>query len=145
MLMKVQDGHVVAENFNTGGPYNINRVIKKEHLIEFNGDWETDNLQQFLFIYEEDNRNQAEQGGKLTTSFSSGQTTAGNFSIGTEGNFKITYKSDDEIIYQGKLNRDVFEALNVTDLGCGLLDGWTIRNCSSPVSFTMWHKVFIGN
>jgi len=149
-FMKTQDGQVVAENFFSPVPHNISRKdIRKERWVTFNaewdGDWEIENLQQFFAVYEEDNRNTSETGGKLTTSYSSGATTAGNFSVGTEGNFKITYKSDDAIIYQGKLNRDVFEPLNITDVGCGKRGAWQLRNCSSPVKFTLWHKVFTGS
>ncbi|WP_346236038.1 hypothetical protein ABDK00_017490 [Niabella insulamsoli] len=144
--LKVQDGQVLADNFLTPGPSSISRKdIRKKRAVtfsaEWDGDWEVDNLQQFMAVYEEDNANTAEIGGKLTTTMKISDSVG----IGTEGNFKITYKSKDEIIYQGKLNRDVFEALNVTDLGCGRKGGWAIRNCSSPVRFTMWHQVYIGN
>ena len=148
--MKMQDGQVLADNFIPPVPDNISRKdIRKGNWVtfsaEWDGDWEIDNLQQFIAIYEEDNRNQGEIGGKLTTTYSSGSTTSGNWGIGTEGTFKITYKSDDAVIFQGKLNRDVFEAMNVVDQGCGLRGGWALRNCTSPVAFNMWHKVFMGN
>lgn len=147
--LKLSDFQVLADNLLTPVPYNISRPdIRNARTISFNsewdGDWETDNLQQFIAIYEEDNRNTNETFGQISSTLKLGSEGNNSVTIGPIG-YKINFKSDDAIIFQGKLNRDVFEAMNVIDQGCGIRGGWAIRNCSSPVQFTMWHKVFIGN
>lgn len=122
------------------GPHKHTRKqIRKENWIdwtaEFDMDWEENNHQLFLVIYEEDNRNQVEFNVSVSTTVIFDSSTTGTGSIGV----KITYKSDDDLIYETKLNRDVFFVLNRSSTYslCEMQDGWPKRNCYSNVEFTL--------
>ena len=115
--------------------------IRKENWVnwtrEFHSDWREDNHQIFIAIYEEDNRNTTETSATLSTTVK--DTSNPNLNLtGTVG-VKVTYKSDDGIIFQDNLHRDVFFVLNrSTNLStCGMYAGWPVRNCNADVQFTL--------
>ena len=123
-------------------PSDISRKdIRKENWVNwtrvFDDDWEIDNLQLFIGIYEEDNATDVPISGGISTKlFSSSDpstTTTGEIGV------KWVVKTNDAIIYQDILHRDVFFILNRSSnlSTCGMHAGWPIRNCNAHVEFTL--------
>ncbi|MGN6417539.1 MAG: hypothetical protein ACTHMC_08610 [Pseudobacter sp.] len=115
---------------------NISRKdIRKKRWVDVNAiwdsNWETDNPEQVFAIYEEDNE------GSRTIS---GSIQAKLLSLTIEPiGYSITVKTKDEIIRQLGWKRNSFFAFNRGGLnnGCGLLNGFTIYDCNSPVSYNL--------
>ncbi|OJV54256.1 MAG: hypothetical protein BGO31_12965 [Bacteroidetes bacterium 43-16] len=131
-------GHVNASGMVQ--PNDISRKdIRQQNWInwtrEFDPDWEADNFQMFVGIYEEDNRNDGSVAVSLSTTTKSdnGQKKTGEVGI------KWNYKTDDAVIFQDILNRDVFFVLNRSSTFsiCGNHEGWPKRNCNADVEFTL--------
>jgi len=106
--LKVADGHVKADHFIINGPESISRRdIRKENwtdwTVQWDADWEGENKEQNLAIYEEDNRNSITLSVSLSTKVKVG-TAEGTGTIGGTFNFK----SDDAIIRQQNHKYDVF-------------------------------------
>jgi hypothetical protein len=145
-FLKIVDGQVQADMFVVGDGKSISRHEIKHHILvdysrEWDGDWEENNFQQNLAIYEEDNRNTSTISGSVNTTATITATpvviTAGH-SIG----FTLNYKSDDAIIKQTNYNRDVFFILNRTNLEGEMYNGWPIRDRTALVSFTLNDRTF---
>jgi len=115
------------------------KQIRQEKWIdwtaEFDMDWEEDNHQLFLAIFEDDNRNSQEVSASVGTTIKIDSSTSITGSVGV----KMTFYSDDDLIHETKLNRDVFFVLNRSSTYsiCGNYDGWPIRNCNANVQFTL--------
>lgn len=144
-FLKVADGQVQADAFKTP-----QREVNRWHIrnkkfcaidIQWDEDWEVDNKEQNIALYEEDNRNTSTINGSVKTTlkdpFGSGSTVEGN--IG----FTMSYKSDDNIIFQTNYKHDVFFYLNRINQGSGFYNGWPIRYGSSDDSFTLNDRTYI--
>lgn len=122
------------------GPHKHTRKqIRNENWIdwtaEFDMDWEEDNHQLFLAIFEDDNRNSQEINASVGTTVKIDSSTSITGSVGV----KLTFYLDDDLIHETKLNRDVFFVLNRSSTYslCGMYDGWPKRNCYSNVEFSL--------
>ncbi len=146
-FLKILDGQVQADVYIIGDGSISRKNIRKENFVEFlnewDGDWEANNLQQNLAIYEEDNRNSSTFTGNLSTTVKV-PATAGTPEISaTRGiGFTINYKSDDALIKQTNYNRDVFFILNRTDLEGKMYKGWPVRDKNANVSFTLQDRTY---
>ncbi len=143
-FLKFADGQVQADMFVSGDKTITRSDIGKRRFVtyssEWDGDWELDNLNQNLAIYEEDNRNSVEINGSVTTTLKS---PTGNANVvGTIG-FKGTYKSDDALILQVNLTRASFFPLNRIDLEGKMQNNWPVRAKSANVSYTLQDRTFI--
>lgn len=138
--LKTVDGQVQADNFF------VLKVISRKDIndrkwvglaVEWDGEWEFDNKEQYFAIYEEDNRNQAEFTGQI-------KTTVKIDSVPIEANigFKVTYKSDDAIITQRTYSGSSFFLFNRIDLGTGFRNGWPVRDEGGSVSFTFADRIY---
>jgi hypothetical protein len=109
--------------------------IRKKRWISVNGiwdsNWETDNPEQVFAIYEEDNEGSRTLSGSI-------QVKLKALTIEPVG-YEITVQTKDDIIRQLGWKRNSFFAFNQGGLsnGCGLLNGFTVYDCSSAVSYTM--------
>lgn len=134
------DGQVQPNTFIIGDRTISRNDIKRArwvgYSLEWDGDWEFDNLQQNLAIFEEDNRNSSTFNGSLTTTITAAVTPITITSSRTIG-FTITYKSDDYLIRQSNYNRDVFFLLNRINLEGEMYKGWPVRDREGNVSFTL--------
>ncbi len=128
-------------------PNDISRKnIRKENWVnwtrELDSDWEANNHQIFIGIYEEDNRNTTELSFAVSTT-----TKKENSNLQETGTVtvKFTYKSDDPVIFQDNLNRDVFFVLNRSTQfsTCGMYEGWPKRNCNADVEFTLADRTLV--
>lgn len=144
-FLKVVDGQVqTADVFLTPNKPILRGDIRRKQWVNFSyewdGDWESSNLQQNLGIYEEDNRNTLTFTGALNTTVTVSApippATVGTTAQRTLG-FTINLKSDDELIRQSNYNRDVFFSLNRISLEGETYKGWPVRDRTGPVSFTL--------
>ncbi|MFL5811147.1 MAG: hypothetical protein ACJ749_16615 [Flavisolibacter sp.] len=146
-FLKVADGQVQADMYITGDKTISRKDIRKDNWVDFSNEWDADwelaNSQENLAIYEEDNRNSSSFSGSLNTTLkldslfgTTGSTVGG--SIG----FTINYKSDDAIIKQTNLNRDVFFILNRTNLEGEMHNNWPVRDKTANVSFTLNDRTY---
>ena len=110
--------------------------IRKKQWIQIQAiwdpNWETDNPQQVLGIYEEDNTNS-------TVTFTGSVTTkSGNNTIGPIG-FTIVGKSKDAIIRIQTMDRAYIltNAASGMDLGHGKIDNWPIWDGRLSVSYSL--------
>jgi len=109
--------------------------IRKKRWVEVNGiwdsNWETDNPEQVFAIYEEDNEGSRTLSGSI-------QAKLKTLTIEPIG-YSITVKTKDEIIRQLGWKRGSFFAYNQGGLnnGCGMLNGFTIYDCNSSVSYNL--------
>lgn len=109
--------------------------IRKKRWVDVNAiwdsNWETDNPEQVFAIYEEDNEGSRTLAGKIEAKLKT-------LSIEPIG-YSFTVKTKDEIIRQLGWKRGSFFAYNRGGLnnGCGLLNGFTIYDCNSPVSYNL--------
>lgn len=109
--------------------------IRKKRWISVNAiwdsNWETDNPEQVFAIYEEDNEGSRTLSGSI-------QAKLKMLTI-EPINYEITVKTKDDIIRQLGWKRNSFFAFNKGGLnnGCGLLNGFTVYDCSSAVTYTM--------
>lgn len=136
-FLKVADGQVQADHFIIQGRPSIGRgdIRKKNWLdwtIMWDADWEVDNLEQNLAIYEEDNRNTLTASASVATKLKVG-TSEITGTIGVSFNFK----SDDDLIRQQNHKYVTFFPLNRGYAGEPTRNGWLIYDVSSPVSFTL--------
>lgn len=140
-FLKVVDGQVQTADvmhtpYKEVSRYDIRNYNWVNVSYSWDGDWENDNLQQNLGIYEEDNRNSATFSGSLTTTVTAVLTPINVTTAGTLG-FTISFKSDDDLIRQINFNRDVFFALNRINLEGEMHNGWPVRDRTGPVSYTL--------
>lgn len=140
-FLKVVDGQVqTADLYYTPAKdisrRNIRNSIWVDASYEWDGDWELNNLQQNLAIYEEDNRNTSTFTGSLVTNVNASIPPVTVMTSRTLG-FTINYKSDDELIRQINFNRDIFFILNRTNLEGEMHNGWPVRDRNGPVSYTL--------
>jgi len=140
-FLKLADGQVQADNYLIGDRKSIKRKeINRASWVGFNlewdGDWELDNLQQNLAIYEDDNRNSGTISGTIGTTLTALVPPFTSTITGSIG-FSISYKSDDAIIKQTNYNRDVFFILNRTNLEGEIYKSWPVRDRYANVSFTL--------
>ena len=145
-FLKVVDGQVqTADVYFTStkeiNRYNIKHARSVEFSAEWDGDWESSNLQQNLGIYEEDNRNTLTFNGSLSTTVTATLTPVTVTAVRTLG-FAINYKSDDELIRQLNFNRDVFFTLNRTNLEGEMINGWPVRDRQGQVSYTLGDRTY---
>jgi hypothetical protein len=143
-FLKFADGQVQADMYVSGYITITRWHIRNDKFFAYNsewdGDWETANLNENLAIYEEDNRNQVKITGSVATTLK--ETTTSNQVVATIG-FEKTFKSDDELIRQQNLNQSSFFSLNRIDLEGETFGGWPVRDRSSQVSFTLQDRTFI--
>ncbi|MFY7900819.1 MAG: hypothetical protein ACOVNY_11590 [Chitinophagaceae bacterium] len=140
-FLQVVNGQVtLANTYFLSEQHVSRRAARKKNWVnvaqEWDGDWELDNHQQNLGIYEEDNRNTTTFNGTLTTSVTipiPPITTQASRSIG----FSIVFNSDDALIRQINLNRDVFFGLNRINLEGEMRNGWPVRDKNGQVSYTL--------
>lgn len=145
--LKLADGHVQPDGYIVGDQKSISRKdIRRENWVnyaaEWDGDWEIDNHQQNLAIWEEDNRNSSTINGSLSTTVKVTVPDVGEVSRTSTIGFTITYKSDDYIIKQINYNRDVFFVLNRTNLEGEMYKGWPVRDRNTAVSFTLNDRTY---
>lgn len=141
-FLQVNDGQVQANVFIIGDRTISRKSIRKKRWVdysaEWDGDWEVNNLQQNLAIYEEDNRNSSTFSAQVTTTLTwppaGGQP---GVTVAAPIGFTINYKSDDYIIRQSNYNRDVFFPLNRINLEGEMYNGWPVRDKTGNVSFTL--------
>lgn len=149
-FLKVVDGQVQTADvyFTPDKPISRGDIRKKQWVdfsYEWDGDWELSNLQQNLAIYEEDNRNTITYTGALNTTVTVSvpipPATVGT-TVERRLGFTINFKSDDPLIRQSNYNRDVFFALNRTNLEGEMYNGWPVRDRTGPVSFTLNDRTY---
>lgn len=140
--LKLSDGRATGDVGAVG-----ERSISRWHIThskfhDFNtlwdGDWELDNREQNIALYERDNRNEQTFKGTLKTTLSTGIPAAPK-ADGDIG-FEFKFKSDDAIIFNTNLKQDVFFVLNRLDLEGGfypIQQGWPIRRILSEDSYTL--------
>ncbi len=143
-FLKFVDGQVQPDVYVSGTKTITRSEIGKHRFVtyssEWDGDWPLDNLNQNLAIFEEDNRNEVEVSGSITTTL---KTMSGNATVvGTIG-FKKTFKSDDELILQVNVTRASFFPLNRTDLEDEMQNNWPVRAKSADVSYTLQDRTYI--
>ena len=145
-FLKVLDGQVQADMYVTGDKTISRKDIRKENWVDFSNEWDTDwelaNSQENLAIYEEDNRNSSTINGSLTTTLKLDSLLGTGATVAGVIGFTITYKSDDAIIKQTNLNRDVFFILNRTNLEGEMHNNWPVRDKSANVSFTLNDRTY---
>lgn len=149
--LKFVDGQVQADMYIVGDNTISRYAIRKKRWVDFShewdGDWETDNLQQNLAIYEEDNRNSSTFNASVTTTLTVPPVTTTPTAPGSTTQapigFTINFKSDDYLIKQTNLNRDVFFVLNRTNLEGEMHNGWPVRDKNANVSFTLNDRTYI--
>lgn len=144
--LKVDDGQVLLADMYFTSIKEVSRGdIRKSHWVnvsyEWDGDWEQDNLQQNLAIYEEDNRNNSTFNGSLSTTITAALTPVTVTAARSVG-FSISFKSDDDLIRQINYNRDVFFILNRTNLEGEMKDGWPVRDKNGTVSYTLNDRTY---
>jgi hypothetical protein len=138
--LKLADGQVQADNFLVDGPPISRKNIRQHNWIEWalqwDGDWEADNKEQFFAIYEDDNRNTSTLTASLKTTLKFDSILTGEGTIGVS----LIYKSDDAIIRQTNLKYSSFFALNRVDLEGEMHNGWPVYDKNGSVSYTLWDK-----
>ena len=107
---------------------------------EWDGDWELDNLNQNLAIFEEDNQNQVEVSGSVTTTL---KDPSGNATVVGTISFKKIFKSDDALIRQVNMTRASFFPLNRVDLEDEMQNNWPVRDKGADVSYTLQDRTYI--
>lgn len=138
-FLKLADGQVQADMFIVDGPYKIERSDIRnggtwiDWTSVWDNDWETQNLEQNLAIYEEDNRNALTLTGTLKTTVKINSLISGEGSIG----FSFSFKSDDAVVFQTNYKHDAFFAMNRFNQEGEMRNGWPVRNRSGSVSFTL--------
>jgi hypothetical protein len=109
--------------------------IRKERWLEVNAiwdsNWEPDNPEQVFAIYEEDNEGSRKLSGSI-------EARLKIFTI-EPISYEFTVQTKDDIIRQLGWKRNSFFAFNQGGLnnGCGLMNGFTVYDCRSAVSYTM--------
>ncbi len=143
--LKVIDGQVqaTADIFLVNGLNSIGRGdIRNSRWVNWtavwDADWQQDNLEQNLAIYEDDNANSSTLNVSVTTTVSVG----GQKQTGTVGG-SITYKSLDDIIRQNDHKYASFFPLNRGESGEPTYGGWLVFDNYSTVSFTLPDKLLI--
>jgi hypothetical protein len=142
-FLKVADGQVQADVFIIGDNMSISRrsIFNKVFVTydtEWDGDWESSNLEQNLAIFENDTRGDLELSGEISTKLKLGLF---DFTIKPIA-YKITLKSEDPIQKQTNYKHDVFFTLNRTNIENMLIDGWPVRDKNARVSFTLMDRTF---
>lgn len=125
------------------GPYNIIRGdIRNKRWVDWtvtwDGDWEQENKEQNLAIYEDDTRNTQ----SLSLSLSTKVKIFGKEVTGTVGG-TLTFKSDDAIIRQNNHKWDTFFPTNRGIPGDPIRNGWLIYDNNGSVSFTLPDRTLI--
>lgn len=142
-FLKFADGQVQADMFVSGDQTITRWHVRNRRFFAYNsewdGDWESANLNQNLAIFEEDNRNQLKISGSLATTV---KDKAGNQVVGTIG-FERVFRSDDALIRQQNLNQASFFLLNRVDREGESFSNWPVRDRSSNVSFTLKDRTYI--
>jgi hypothetical protein len=144
--LKFADGQVQAETSYLAGDREIGRGDIRNrrfvnYSVEWDFDWEPDNLQQNLAIFEDDNRNESSFNGSLTTTASATLPPV-TATVSRVFGFTINFKSDDHLIKQMNYNRDVFFILNRQDLEGEMYNGWPVRDRGANVSFTLNDRLY---
>ncbi|MBX9783302.1 MAG: hypothetical protein K2X48_08420 [Chitinophagaceae bacterium] len=141
--LKLADGQVQADVLMVNGkPEHTRGDIRKKRWLEWSAawdeDWEVNNFEQFLAIYEDDNANSGSLNFSLKTTASVVVPGTPPVTIGAERNIGgvINYKSNDAIIKQTVYKHDVFFPLNRTDLEGEWRNSWPVRDKNGGVSFT---------
>lgn len=143
-FLKFADGHIVPDVFVSGTKTITRSEIGKHRFVDYSsawdGDWELDNFNQNIAIFEEDNRNQVEISGSVVTTLkdASGNATV----VGTIG-FKKIFKSDDALIRQVNMTRASFFPLNRVDLEGEMQNNWPVRDKNANVSYTLQDRTYI--
>jgi len=142
--LKQVDGQVqAADVFVINGNPSISRWhIHNKKWVDFtatwDADWEQDNLEQNLAIYEDDNANTSSLSLSLMTTISIG----GQKQTGTIGG-TLLYKSLDDIIRQNEHKYASFFPTNRGIPGDPTYNGWLIYDNNGQVSFTMPDRTLI--
>ncbi len=142
--LKQIDGQVqAADVFVVNGNPSISRWhIRNKVWVDFTAawdlDWESDNLEQNLAIYEDDNANSATFNVSINTTVSVGSQKQ----TGTIGG-SIVYKSLDDIIRQNNHKYASFFPLNRGAGGGTTYNGWLVYDENGGVSFTLPDKTYI--
>lgn len=130
---------VISVNFSRR---DVRRGIWKRVYSIWDSDWEVDNAQQVLGIYEEDNEGTRTYTGSLTTKVKAGTGGDSAEVSGTRG-YSITVKTKDDIIRQLQISRESFFRDGKNNQAHGFYDdgfdgqNWPIYDGASGVSFTM--------
>lgn len=118
------------------------RDIRKGNWVRvyaiWDWNWEADNKEQVLGIFEEDTQGEKKIEGSLTTKLTKPDNTTTEIKpIG----YSITVKTQDEIIRNWNISREAFFRDGKNDQQHGFYDGWPIYDGGSPVSFTLPFEV----
>jgi hypothetical protein len=118
------------------------RDIRKGNWVRvyaiWDWNWEVDNKEQVLGIFEEDTQGEKKIEGSLTTKLTKPDNTTTEIKpIG----YSITVKTQDEIIRNWNISREAFFRDGRNDQQHGFHDGWPIYDGGSPVSFTLPFEV----
>ena len=108
----------------------------------WDSNWEVNNFNQVLGIYEEDTEGSTTIGGSLTTTVqvTPPSTTGGPGATATRTlNYSYTFQTKDPVIRQLNWNRESFYQYNRGTLAnnCSTRNGWTVYDCNASVSYTM--------
>ncbi len=142
-LKQIDNQVQAADVFVVNGPPTMGRWHIRNHAwvdwtVTWDADWETDNLEQNLAIYEDDNANSATLGVSIVTTVSVGSQKQ----TGTIGG-TIVYKSLDDIIRQNNHKYASFFPLNRGAGGGTIRNGWLVYDENGGVSFTLPDKRYI--
>lgn len=142
-FLKVLDGQVQADNFFTPEKTVSRKSIRDYKWVDFSyewdGDWEVNNHRQVFAIFEQDNRNQSEISGKISTTLKLSDLVTLTVDLIS---WKVTFKSDDPIIKQEEMKRESFFVLNRTNLTGEMYKGWPVRDRTGPVSYTLNDRTY---
>lgn len=122
------------------------RDIRRKNWVKVNAlwdmEWQADNKQQVLAVYEEDTRGEQKIDGSLTTTMTGKTDEGAEVKRERKIGYSVTVKSEDAIATQLPITYNAFFSNGKKEIsGCGFYGGWPVYDCNLIVSWTMPYEI----